>query len=123
MGNQDIKIKRRIRRKRHIRKIITGTSERLRFTVNRSLKHIYAQIIDDEEMKTVVSASTVDKEIREQIKAGIPKIEQGKIVGAILAKRALEANVKKVAFDRNGYLYHGRVKALAEAVRAEGLEF
>ncbi len=117
------KVRRRLRRKLRIRKKIFGTSERPRLSVYRSLKHIYAQIIDDERGHTLVSASTLDREIRPLVQGVRPKKAQEEIVGRILAQRALALGIRKVAFDRNGYLYHGRVKALAEAARQAGLEF
>lgn len=123
MKRLELKNKRRTRRKFRIRKRISGTPERLRLSVYRSLNNIYAQIIDDVEGKTVVSASTLDKEVKEQIKPDMKPIDKSKIVGMILAKKALDKNIKKIAFDRNGYLYHGRVKALAESARSNGLEF
>jgi large subunit ribosomal protein L18 len=112
----------RKRRHRRVRKQVVGTSERPRFNVFRSLKHIYAQVIDDTRGHTLVAASTLDPELGDKVK-GLPKTEQAKLVGGLLAKRALEHGVKKVAFDRGGYKYHGRVKSLAEAAREEGLEF
>jgi large subunit ribosomal protein L18 len=114
---------RRLRRKRRTRKKINGTPERCRLTIYRSLSHFYAQIIDDTAMRTLVAASSADKEIAQQIASATSKIERSKIVGELLAKRALAANVKSVVFDRNGYLYHGRVKAFAEAAREGGLLF
>ncbi len=114
---------RHARRDRRVRKNITGTPERLRLTIYRSLNHIYAQIIDDVAATTVVSASTVDKEVRAKVAAGMTKTEESKLVGSLLAERAKAANVSKVAFDRNGFLYHGRVKALAESAREGGLDF
>jgi large subunit ribosomal protein L18 len=90
--------------------------------VFRSLRHIYAQIIDDTVGHTIASACTLDSEIRQQI-SGLNKTEQAKLVGQVLAKRALEKGVKQVVFDRGGYKYHGRVKALAEGARAAGLQF
>lgn len=123
MDRLEEKKKRFVRRKKHIRKTIFGTEDRLRFTVKRTLKQVYAQIINDDEGKTLVSASSLDKEIRELIKPEMKKIDKSKIVGEFIAKRALDANIKIVAFDRNGYLYHGRIKALAEAARKAGLEF
>lgn len=123
MKRIELKIKKRTRRKFGIRKKISGTPERFRLSVYRSLDNIYAQIIDDTEGKTIVSASTLDKEVKEQIKPEMKKIEMSKIVGTVLAKKALEKNIKKIAFDRNGYLYHGRVKALADAARSNGLDF
>jgi large subunit ribosomal protein L18 len=93
-----------------------------RLNVFRSLKHIYAQIIDDVAGRTLVSASTLDADIREQI-AGLSKMEQAKIVGKRLAEKALSKGVTRVVFDRGGYLYHGRVEALADASREGGLQF
>ena len=112
---------RRIRHKR-IRKHITGTAERPRLCVFRSSRHIYAQIIDDESGHTLVCASTLEKELRDQIK-GLRKTEQAAAVGKLIAQRALEKGIKSVVFDRGGYKYHGRVKALADASREAGLEF
>lgn len=93
-----------------------------RLTVFRSDKHIYAQVIDDVAGNTIASASTLDKEIQSQLKADIKKLDKSKLVGLLIAKRALEAKITNVAFDRNGYLYHGRVKALADAAREGGLK-
>ncbi|NIO70608.1 MAG: 50S ribosomal protein L18 [Anaerolineae bacterium] len=112
----------RKRRHRRVRKQVVGTSQRPRFNVFRSLKHIYAQVIDDTRGHTLVTASTLDPELRDKVK-GLTKIEQAKLVGGLLAERALERGVKKVAFDRGGYKYHGRVSSLAEAAREGGLEF
>ncbi|HHY43803.1 MAG TPA: 50S ribosomal protein L18 [Coprothermobacter sp.] len=112
---------RRVRHKR-IRKHITGTAERPRLCVFRSSRHIYAQIIDDQSGRTLVSASTLEKELRDQIK-GLKKTEQAAAVGRLIAERALEKGIKTVVFDRGGYKYHGRVKALADASREAGLEF
>jgi len=120
---QKLKERRRFRRKLRIRKKITGTAERPRLSVYRSLKHIYAQLIDDERGHTLVSASTLDGQIRPLVAGVRPKKAQAEIVGRILAERALAIGIRKVAFDRNGYKYHGRVKALAEAARQAGLEF
>jgi len=110
------------RKKRHlrIRKKIKGTSERPRLNVYRSSKHMYAQIIDDVKGVTLVAASTKDKEL--DIKNG-GNVEAAKLVGALIAKRAKEKGIEQVVFDRGGYIYHGRVKALAEAAREAGLEF
>ena len=112
---------RRIRHKR-IRKHITGTAERPRLCVFRSSRHIYAQIIDDESGHTLVCASTLEKELRDQIK-GLRKTEQAAAIGKLIAQRALEKGIKSVVFDRGGYKYHGRVKAVADASREAGLEF
>ncbi len=116
------KIQRRLRVKRRIRKKIHGTPERPRISVFRSNKHIYAQIIDDEAGHTLVAASTRSKEIADQLQ-GKTKVEQAFLVGKLLAQKALEANITEVVFDRNGYKYHGRVKALADGAREGGLKF
>lgn len=118
-------IKSRIARKRRHRRIrtkISGTAERPRLNVFRSLEHIYAQVIDDVEGKTIVSASTVDKALRSEV-SGKSKKEQAELVGKTIAERAKAAGVKTVLFDRGGYLYHGRVKALADGAREGGLDF
>lgn len=107
-----------------IRRRIQGTPERPRLCVFKSLQHIYAQIIDDtppEGSRTLVAASTLDPEIRDKINSD--NIEAARLVGALIAKRALEKGIKKVVFDRGGYPYHGKVRALAEAAREGGLEF
>jgi large subunit ribosomal protein L18 len=112
------------RKRRHtrVRSKISGTLGVPRLSVFRSLKHIYAQIIDDAVGRTLVSASTVDADVREQV-AGLNKTEQAKIVGKRLAEKALSSGVTQVVFDRGGYLYHGRVRALADASREAGLKF
>lgn len=112
----------RKRRHQRVRAKVRGTSERPRLNVFRSLTHIYAQIIDDGRGHTLVSASTLDPEVRDKIK-GLSKTEQARLVGQILAQRALARGVRQVVFDRGGYLYHGRVKALADGSREGGLEF
>ena len=112
------------RQKRHlrVRNRISGTAARPRLNVFRSLKHVYAQVINDVTGETLVSASTVDKEVAAQIQFG-GNIEAAKAVGTVVAQHALEKGIKEVVFDRGGYLYHGRVAALAEAAREAGLEF
>lgn len=112
------------REKRHLRSRskIHGTCERPRLNVFRSEKHIYAQIINDETGRTLAAASTIDKELKDKLSSGSNK-DAAKIVGEHIAKKALEAGIKKVVFDRGGYIYHGRVKELAEAARQAGLEF
>lgn len=112
------------RRRRHlrVRRKIRGSKDRPRLSVFRSLKHIYAQIIDDPEGRTLASASTLDKEVRERI-AGLKKTDQARVVGEVLARRAKARGIEKVVFDRGGYKYHGRVRSLAAGARAEGLEF
>ena len=112
----------RIRRHRRVRKQVSGTSGRPRLNVFRSLRHIYAQVIDDSQGHTLVSASTIDPEVVAQLQ-GLAKTDQARVVGKVLAERALSQGVKKVVFDRGGYVYHGRVKALADAAREGGLEF
>ena len=110
--------------KRHlrIRAKITGTTESPRLAVYRSTKHIYAQIIDDVKGVTIVSASSIDKELKSTLSHG-GNVESAKVVGETLAKKALKAGVKDVVFDRGGFLYHGRVAALADAAREAGLNF
>lgn len=115
------KLERRIRIKRRIRKKISGSTENPRLSVFRSNKQIYAQVVDDLTGKTLVAASSLHKEIAE--KSDINKSEQAKLVGKLLADRCKEAKVEQVVFDRNGYLYHGRVKNLADAAREGGLKF
>ena len=112
----------RKRRHRRIRNRISGNAERPRLNVFRSLDHIYAQVIDDVAGKTLASASTVDKELRGDM-AGKPKKEQATMVGKAVAERAKAAGVSTVLFDRGGYLYHGRIKALADGAREGGLDF
>jgi large subunit ribosomal protein L18 len=112
----------RQRRQSRIRKKVSGTPARLRLSVCRSLNHIYAQLIDDSKGHTVVAASTHDKELQAE-KSHKGNVHAAKQVGALIAKRALEKGIKKVVFDRSGYLYHGTIKALAEASREAGLEF
>ncbi len=115
---------REARKRRHerIRKKVAGTPERPRLSVYRSLDNMYAQVIDDYKRQTVVSASSIDKEFKDK-KSHKGNIATAKQVGELIAKKALGKGVKKVVFDRGGYLYHGRVKALAEAAREAGLEF
>ncbi|HOP79823.1 MAG TPA: 50S ribosomal protein L18 [Armatimonadota bacterium] len=112
----------RERRHRRVRKKIFGTAERPRLNVYRSLANIYAQVIDDTDGKTLVSASTIDPEVRQRVKSG-GNIESAKVVGEVVAKRALDKGVKQVVFDRGGYKYQGRVQSLADAAREAGLEF
>jgi large subunit ribosomal protein L18 len=109
-------------RHRRIRKKVFGTKERLRLSVYRSLNHIYAQVIDDSEGGTLVSASSLDGTIKD-LQQHKGNCKTAKEVGTLLARRAMEKGIKKVVFDRSGYVYHGRIKALAEAAREAGLEF
>jgi len=112
----------RTRRHLHVRKHVAGTPQRPRVSVYRSLSQIYAQIIDDTTGKTLVAVSTIDKDLREKI-GKLKKSDQAKEVGKALAQRAQKAGIQQVVFDRGGYRYHGRVKALAEAAREAGLQF
>ena len=112
----------RARRHQRIRNRIQGTALRPRLSVYRSTGEIYAQLIDDEKGVTLVSASTLDKEVKPQLQ-GKTKTEQAQLVGEVLAARALKKGLKSVVFDRGGYLYIGRVKALADSARSAGLEF
>jgi large subunit ribosomal protein L18 len=107
---------------RRVRETVRGTTERPRLSVYRSLKHIYAQVIDDIAGRTLAAASTADEQVRAQVSYG-GNVAAAKVVGKAIAERALAAGVDKVVFDRGGYQYHGRVKALAEAARAAGLKF
>ncbi len=116
------KEERRLRIKKRIRKNTFGTLEKPRLSVFRSNKHISVQLVNDVEGKTLISASTFCKEIAESVK-GIKKVEQAKFVGKLIAERALKQGISQVVFDRNGYLYHGRVKSLADAAREAGLKF
>jgi len=122
-NKQTKKVKNWLRRKKRIRKKIYGTPEKPRLTVYRSLKHIYAQLVDDLNGKTLLTVSTLTKSVKEKVGKSKHKVEAAEIVGAQLAKTSIEKNIKNVVFDRNGYDYHGRVKALAEAARKEGLKF
>ena len=111
------KIKRRLRNRKRIKKLSTN---KLRISVNKSLKNLSAQIIDDKSMKTLVSASSTEKDIKSK---KIKKMEKSSLIGEILAKRAKEKNISNVYFDRGSYKYHGRVKLFAETLRKNGLKF
>ena len=113
------RINRRLKIKTRVRKQVHGTTERPRLSVFRSNTGMYAQIIDDQAGRTLASASS----LKDKKASGVPKSEQAKLVGAAIAAKAKEAGIAQVVFDRNGYLYHGRVKALAEAAREAGLNF
>jgi large subunit ribosomal protein L18 len=119
MKKQDL----RQRRKVHIRKKVEGSTERPRLSVYRSLNHIYAQVIDDVSSKTLAAASTLSPELKEgKGKAGKKK-DQAKAVGKLIAKKCQEAKISAVVFDRNGFMYHGRIAAVAEGAREGGLKF
>ncbi len=121
MGSTNPTYLARIKRKARIRKKISGKSERPRLSVFRSARHIYAQIIDDVNGRTLAAASTVEKEVRSQPKFE-SKVAAAAFVGKLIGKRALEKGIKQVVFDRNGFLYHGRVKAVSDGAREAGLE-
>jgi len=120
-GIRDSKVS-RIRRHERVRKKVSGTGARPRLCVFRSLNHIYAQVVDDSLGQTVASASTLDAEIKAS-SGGKKKKDMSGLVGALVAKRALDKGINQVVFDRGGYRYHGRVKTLAEAARKAGLRF
>jgi len=122
MGKTAVERLARLRRHRRVRKKVFGMPGKPRLSVFRSTNHIYAQLIDDVQGVTLVSASTLDPEVKPDIKTG-GNIEAAKKVGELVAKRALEKNIEQVVFDRGGFLYHGRVKALADAAREAGLKF
>ena len=109
--------------KSRIAKKIRGTTERPRLVVYRSLHHMYAQVIDDSQAKTLVAASSLEKTLKEELKGAKGQKEVAKRIGMAVAKKAVGQNIKKVVFDRNGYLYHGVVKSLADGAREAGLEF
>ena len=113
-----------IRRKKHmkLRNRFSGTAERPRLAVFRSNNHMYAQIIDDTVGKTLVSASTTQKEVKAELEK-TNNVDAAAYLGTVIAKRAIEAGIKEVVFDRGGFIYHGKVKALADAAREAGLEF
>ncbi len=113
----------RQKRRRRVRKRVRGTPERPRLSVFRSTKHIYTQIVDDASGRTLIECSSLSKEIQPQVKQKGGNKEGAALVGAFVAKRASEKGIKRVVFDRNGFLYHGRIKALADSAREHGLEF
>ena len=119
---KNLKESSRSKRKKRVRSRVQGTQERPRLNIFRSLKHIYAQAIVDESGKTVASASTQSPELRGKLKSS-GNVSAAKEVGELIAQKCLDKGIQKVVFDRSGYLYHGRIKALAEAARAKGLIF
>jgi len=119
--NMDSRLAQKVRHRR-VRKKVIGTALRPRLCVFRSLNHIYAQIIDDSRGQTLVSMSTLDPEVRDKV-GGMVKVKKAELVGSMLAQKALDARISCVVFDRGGYKYHGRIKALADAARKVGLEF
>ncbi len=122
MGSMNIRQQARLKRKKRIRKKIRGTPQRPRLSVFRSSRHIYAQIIDDTVGHTLVSASTADKQAKDTPKFK-DKVEAANFVGKLIGERALDQGIKKVVFDRNGFLYHGRVESLSKGARKAGLVF
>ncbi len=122
MGKLDIKRQARLKRKKRIRKHIIGTGDRPRLCVFRSAKHIYAQVVDDSTGRTLAAAGSTEGEIRGQsdLKG---KISVASLVGKLAGERAMQQGIKKVVFDRNGFLYHGRIKAVSDGAREAGLSF
>ncbi len=122
MGTMNIRTQARLKRKKRIRKKLVGTGNRPRLCVFRSAKHIYAQVIDDSLGQTLVAASSLEKTVRENTESK-NKLNAANTVGKIIGQRALEKGVKKIVFDRNGFLYHGRIKAVSDGAREAGLKF
>ncbi|MDJ0986856.1 MAG: 50S ribosomal protein L18 [Desulfobacterales bacterium] len=122
MGTLNPKTQARLKRKKRIRKKLVGSADRPRLCVFRSAKHIYAQVIDDSAGKTLASASSTEKAVREKPESK-NKLSNANTVGEIIGKRAMEKGVKQVVFDRNGFLYHGRIKAVSDGARKAGLKF
>lgn len=122
MNLQHRKEQNRIKRKKRIRRHIFGTNKRPRMSIFKSLNHCYVQLIDDEAQKTIVAASTVGKELKGSLSQS-GNTEAARKLGHLIAEKAIAMNITSVVFDRNGFLYHGRVKALAEGAREKGLQF
>ncbi|MEE8552310.1 MAG: 50S ribosomal protein L18 [Desulfobacterales bacterium] len=122
MGSLNLRKKARLKRKKRIRKKLFGTQQRPRLSVFRSSKHIYAQVIDDTLGHTLTTASSLEKAVKEQPKFD-NKIAMANFVGKLLGERTIEKGINQVVFDRNGFLYHGRVKAVSNGAREAGLEF
>ncbi len=122
MGKLNLKKKARLKRKKRIRKHLIGTQQRPRLNVFRSSKHIYAQVVDDENGRTIAAASSLEKVVKEQPKFE-NKVAVADFVGKLLGERAIKKGLKKVVFDRGGFLYHGRVKAVSDGAREAGLDF
>jgi large subunit ribosomal protein L18 len=113
----------RIRRHRRVRTNIAGTAEKPRLVVFRSIRHIYAQVIDDDKGHTLVATSTLEKELKTEVEAAGKPNAVCKLIGKTIAQKALDKGIKQVVFDRGGYIYHGNIKALAEGAREAGLQF
>lgn len=122
MGSHNLKKQARLKRKKRIRKRLTGTTQRPRLSVFRSAKHIYAQIIDDTSERTLAMASSLEKAVKEQDKFE-NKVAVANFIGKLVAERIMDKGIKEVVFDRNGFLYHGRVKAVSDGAREAGLSF
>ena len=122
MGTLNLRTQARLKRKKRIRKKLIGTANRPRLCVFRSAKHIYAQLVDDSAGQTLVAASSMEKDLREAPETK-NKVAVANEVGKVIGQRALEKGVKQVVFDRNGFLYHGRIKAVSEGAREAGLKF
>jgi large subunit ribosomal protein L18 len=122
MGTMNLRTQARLKRKKRIRKKMVGTGNRPRLCVFRSTKHIYAQVIDDSLGQTLAAASSMEKAVRENSESK-NKVTAANTVGKIIGQRALEKGVKKIVFDRNGFLYHGRIKAVSDGAREAGLKF
>ncbi len=116
------KLARRKRRRQHIRKKLKGSATRPRLTVYRSARHIYCQAVDDFTGATLASASTMSKDVKEELTANSGNVQGATTIGELIATRLKEQGISKLSFDRNGYKYHGRVQAIAEALRKEGIE-
>ncbi|VEN74788.1 50S ribosomal subunit protein L18 [Candidatus Desulfarcum epimagneticum] len=112
----------RLKRKKRIRKKVSGTAQRPRLTVFRSARHIYAQVIDDTQGRTLVSVSTLEKDLKAQVESK-GKIDSAVMAGKMIGERALSQGIERVVFDRNGFRYHGRVKAISDSAREAGLKF
>ena len=122
MGTMNLRTQARLKRKKRIRKKLVGTANQPRLCVFRSAKHIYAQVIDDSIGQTLAAASSLEKTVRESSEAK-NKLNAANTIGKIVGQRAMEKGVKKIVFDRNGFLYHGRIKAVSEGAREAGLKF
>jgi large subunit ribosomal protein L18 len=116
------KVRKRLRRKVHIRLRVTGTADRPRLSVFRSARYVYAQAVDDTTGRVVAAASEIETKLKEAV-AGKPKKERARLVGKVIGEKLVGLNVKQVVFDRNGFIYHGRVKEVADGAREAGLEF
>ena len=122
MGTMNLRSQARLKRKKRIRKKLVGTNDQPRLCVFRSAKHIYAQVVDDSLGQTLAAASSLEKTVRESSESK-NKLSAANTVGKIIGQRALEKGVKKIVFDRNGFLYHGRIKAVSDGAREVGLKF